>query len=88
MKIQEAINVMEKYTDKTISKTVIEAHNMAIEALKSKKEMQLLPPKTSTFTYKGTCPVCGNHILLSEKYCSQCGQKLGGVRNEEAKEKR
>jgi len=28
MKIQEAINVMEKYTDISMSKTVIEAHNM------------------------------------------------------------
>lgn len=80
MKIQEAINVMEKYTDVSISKTVIEAHNIAIEALKSKEEMQLLPPKTSTFTYKGDCPVCGNHVLLREKYCSQCGQKVGEVR--------
>ena len=77
MKIQEAINVMEKYTDVAMSKTVIEAHNMAIEALKSKEEMQLLPPRTSTFTYKGICPVCGNEILISEKYCSQCGQKVG-----------
>ncbi len=30
---QEAINVMEKYTDITLSKVVIKAHNMAIVAL-------------------------------------------------------
>ena len=33
MTIQQAINVMEKYTDITLSKTVIQAHNMAIQAL-------------------------------------------------------
>lgn len=80
MKIQEAINVMEKCTDVSMSKTVIEAHNIAIKALKSKEEMQLLPPRTSTFTYKGDCPVCGKQILIAENYCSKCGQKEGEVR--------
>jgi len=47
------------------------------EANAKSQEMQLLPPRTSTFTYKGICPVCGNEILISEKYCSQCGQKVG-----------
>ena len=77
MEIQEAINVMEKYTDISMSKTVIEAHNMAIKALKSKEEMKLLPPIVSSFTYKGICPVCKKQILIAEKYCSQCGQKVG-----------
>ena len=47
------------------------------EAVTKTEEMQLLPPRTSTFTYKGICPVCENEILISEKYCSQCGQKVG-----------
>lgn len=47
------------------------------EALEKQIEMELLPPKESTFTYKGICPVCGNRILLAENYCSQCGQKVG-----------
>ena len=47
------------------------------EAVEKSQEIQLLPPRTSTFTYKGICPVCGEEILISEKYCSQCGQKVG-----------
>lgn len=31
---QTAINVLEKYTDITLSKSVIEAHNIAIQAIK------------------------------------------------------
>lgn len=34
---QQAINVMEKYTDIAMSKVVIEAHNIAIEAIKEVK---------------------------------------------------
>lgn len=32
---REAINVMEKYTDETLSSVVVEAHKMAIKALKA-----------------------------------------------------
>ena len=46
------------------------------EMLKKQIEMDLLPPTKSTFTYRGDCPECSNRILLVEKYCSQCGQKL------------
>lgn len=42
MTVQQAINVMEKYTDITLSKVVIEAHNMAIEALEKQAEYKAL----------------------------------------------
>lgn len=42
MTVQQAINVMEKYTDITLSKVVIEAHNMAIEALEKQAEYKSL----------------------------------------------
>lgn len=46
------------------------------EAVEKSQEMKLKPPIAGTFEYKGICPVCGNKILLSENYCSQCGQKV------------
>lgn len=46
------------------------------EAAEKSQEMKLKPPIAGTFEYKGICPVCGNKILLSENYCSQCGQKV------------
>lgn len=46
------------------------------EAVEKSQEMKLNPPIAGTFEYKGICPVCGNKILLSENYCSQCGQKV------------
>lgn len=52
----------------------------SIYAIEKQIEMDLLPPTKSTFTYKGICPVCDNRILLSEQYCSKCGQKLGKVK--------
>lgn len=55
----------------------IETVQQCKEAVAKSQELQLLPPKTSTFTYKGICPVCRNKILISENYCSQCGQKVG-----------
>ncbi len=59
------------YTDTEIWRAV----KMASETLDKQIEMELLPP--TEFIYKGICPVCGNRILLSEKYCSKCGQKVG-----------
>lgn len=47
------------------------------EAVEKSQEMKLRPPTVGTFDYKGVCPVCGNYILLSENYCSKCGQKVG-----------
>lgn len=46
------------------------------EAIAKAQAMELKPPKKETFVYKGICPICGNRILLVEKYCSQCGQKV------------
>ena len=77
---KEAINVMEKYTDITLSKVVIEAHNMAIEAL----EKQI--PKKPTDQSKvrdnegyvgliGKCPCCGEILEEDTVYCD-CGQKI------------
>ena len=52
------------------------------EATEKQIEMDCLPPIESSFTYKGICPVCDNRILLSEQYCSKCGQKLGNVKKD------
>lgn len=49
------------------------------EAIAKAQAMELKPPEKETFVYKGICPVCGNRILLVEKYCSQCGQKVEKV---------
>lgn len=82
---KEAINVMEKYTDITLSKVVIEAHNMAIEALEKQ-----IPYKPQVYEDKYYGCKCGNNLLLKwDKYptklmpkseglprCLACGQKL------------
>lgn len=78
MKIQEAINVMEKYTDATISKVVAEAHRMAIEAL----EKQI--PKQVGYICgvcgeKYECPECGSGLTdtdLFAGHCRWCGQAI------------
>ena len=82
---QIAINVMEKYTDITLSKVVIEAHNMAIEALEKQ-----IPYKPQEYEDKYYACKCGNALLMKwEKYptklmpksrglicCLACSQKL------------
>lgn len=74
---QQAINVMGKYTDITLSKVVIEAHNMAIEALEKQIPKK---PVTYTGTNRADCPQCGNTVRgIKEpfgKYCSNCGQHI------------
>ena len=82
MTVQQAINVMEKYTDITLSKVVIEAHNMAIEALE--KQIPEKPHKiniANTSWCKGgirfECPSCHKFLGYRElTYCGLCGQKL------------
>lgn len=82
MTTQKAINVMEKYTDITISKVVIEAHNMAITALSKQ-----LPKAVEVKKDYAYCPICGEgqdypgNIALDIKsgkhvYCYNCGQAL------------
>lgn len=77
MTVQQAINVMEKYTDITLSKVVIEAHNMAIEALEKQIAKR---PITYPGTNRADCPQCGNTVRGIKEpfgdYCSKCGKKL------------
>lgn len=72
----EAINVMEKYTDITLSKVVIEAHNMAISAL----EKQIPKKPTKTFDGNLACGcgmiICNKNRLLGLYYCHRCGQRF------------
>ena len=86
MEIKEAVNVMKKYTDISMSKTVIEAHNMAIEALEKQIPKKVNDVFKSFDVVYGDCPCCGEIYRLEpledeEKprlpnYCSDCGQKL------------
>lgn len=71
---QEAINVMEKYIDTTISKVVIEAHNMAIKALE--RQIPKKPKSEGEFLRIQRCPACKKLIGFGQKYCDGCGQKL------------
>ena len=72
MEIKEAVNVMKKYTNKPISKTVIEAHNMAIAALEKQ-----IPKKVDE---DDCCPLCHTYGKddngVAGDYCPNCGQKL------------
>lgn len=85
MKREEAINVMQKYTDieSGISKVVAEAHEMAIKALEQE-------PKTGHWCrgekdkhgyYHFHCSECGEEIQTKNKdfcdpYCCMCGAKM------------
>lgn len=87
MTIQEAINVIDKYTipDIVIGKTVIEAHSMAKAAL----EKQI--PESPDYEGDGYgdnreliydtayCPSC-RHVFEVDydksDYCPECGQRL------------
>ena len=80
---QEAINVMKKYTEEPISKVVIEAHQMAIEALE--KQIAKKPNLWGDGYADGelvydmyTCPNCevNDEIENASDYCQNCGQKL------------
>ena len=85
MKVQEAINVMQKYTEEPISKVVIEAHQMAIEAL----EKQIAKKPVIKPWSPALCPSCNcelsedmgdgyyrHYIYLDRCLSSDCGQKL------------
>lgn len=88
MSEQEAINVMDKYTNKALSKVVIEAHVMAISALEKqipKKPyiQQVVKDFREHDCYE--CPNCDSFVgYVSDckdehyqiGYCSNCGQKL------------
>ena len=84
MTVQKAINVMEKYTDITLSKVVIEAHNMAIEALK--KQIPKKPDLEGDGYADGhlvydtwICPNCDHEYEVDyEEYdwCPNCGQHI------------
>lgn len=77
---QEAVNVMEKYTDECVSRVVGRAHTLAIAALQ--KQVQRKPVKADdsgiryTDTYR--CPSCGGNFTGTgfANYCYHCGQKL------------
>lgn len=77
---QEAINVMEKYTDITLSKVVIEAHNMAIKALE--KQIPKKPVHVEDEVISNTdlyqCPSCDRRFLGKgiATHCYHCGQAL------------
>ncbi len=81
---QTAINVLEKYTDTTLSKSVIEAHNLGIEALKKQIPRKPVEQETDEKThYKCECgyimlTVYANGYRLGNqpKYCEKCGQKI------------
>lgn len=77
---QEAVNVMEKYTDECVSRVVSRAHTLAIAALQ--KQVQRKPVKVNdsgiryTDTYR--CPSCGGGFTGTgfANYCYHCGQAL------------
>lgn len=77
---QEAINVMEKYTDECVSRVVCRAHIIAISALE--KQVPKKPAKVNhtgiryTDTYR--CPSCGGNFTGTgiANYCYHCGQAL------------
>lgn len=77
---QEAIKVMEKYTDECVSRVVSRAHIMAIGALH--KQVPKKPTKIDnpgiryTDTYR--CPSCGGNFTGTgfADYCYHCGQHL------------
>lgn len=71
--IQAAIQALEEIQQYRAIGTVQHCR----EAVEKSQEMKLKPPIAGTFEYKGICPVCRNKILISENYCSQCGQKVG-----------
>lgn len=78
MKIQEAINVMEKYTDVSMSKVVIEAHNMAINAL-NKQESKQVGYICGACGERYECPECGSSLTdtdLFAGHCKWCGQAI------------
>ena len=62
---QEAINVMEKYTDITLSKVVIEAHNMAIEALEKQAEYKSL--EEQGLLYRLPCKIGSDVFFIPSK---------------------
>lgn len=80
--IQEAINVMQKYTKEPLSKVVIEAHQIAIAALEKQ-----IPKKVIIEPWNpARCPSCNCELSeslgdgyykhhITKKVC-ECGQKL------------
>lgn len=85
MNNQEAVNVMEKYTDTSISRVVSRAHILAIAAL----EKQV--PKKPAYEGDGCdkdgniildtwiCPCCSHKYEVDYddyQYCPECGQKM------------
>lgn len=54
----------------------LEILNVTVEMLEKQNEKQLLPLNDSSLIYKGLCPICKKSILMVEKYCSHCGQKI------------
>ena len=75
--IQEHIQQSQEEFDMLMKYLKIGTVEECREAIEKQDEMQVKPANATTFPYKGICPVCGNRILLSENYCSKCGQKMG-----------
>lgn len=77
---QEAINVMEKYTDTSSSRVVSRAHTLAISALQ--KQIPRKPEKVADaeirYTDSYRCPSCGGGFTGTgiADYCYHCGQRL------------
>ena len=85
MSIQQAINVMEKYTDIALSKTVIQAHNMAIDALKRMIPEPVIKHKNPMEGCQdlNVCPNCKRIMVRTEifgrtidEHCVCCGKAI------------
>ena len=80
MNNQEAINVMEKYTDIGVSRVVSRAHIMAISALKKQipeNVIDNIPVKNPREDSWYQCPACGCDLTkIRSRCCPWCGQKL------------
>lgn len=81
---QEAINVMEKYTDESVSRVVSRAHILAIAALDKQVPKK---PRVEGDGYadghivydKWICPYCNKSYEMEYEvynYCPVCGQRI------------
>lgn len=77
---QQAMNVMQKYTEDRISSVVRNAHIMAMAALRKQKPQKPIKDRAQEIRYTSaySCPYCGGGFTGTgiANYCYHCGQRL------------